>query len=169
MSPSTVRITREQAVEESVNILIRKALAARGYQQDTGAADGWTMLPSFPYGLTKLDTNLVAAGFDFDDGGKQFEMGSNLKERKYTLEFFVFGKTLTFAKSLANAIKFSIENDQAIPLYDINQVMPVLSGEWLELDEVHSRRQIIPDPEPWEEFVWYVMCTVSDYYTPALT
>lgn len=169
MSFSNVRITREQQVEESVNILIREALAARGYQQDTGDANGWKMLESYPYGLQQLDTNLVAAGFEFDDGGKQFEMGSNMKERKYTFEFFVFGTTLTFAKALANAIKFSIEHDQAIPLYDITVTPPAQSGEWLELDAVHSRRQIIPDPEPWQEFAWYVMCTVTDWYTPALT
>lgn len=169
MSFSNVRITREQQVEESVNILIRNALAARGYPQNTGDTKGWEMVESYPYGLQKLDTNLIAAGFDFDDGGKQFECGSNMKERRYNLEFFVFGTSLTWAKSLANALKFSIEVDQAIPLYDITQNPPVQTGEWLELDLVHSRRQPIPDPEPWQEFVFYVIATVTDWYVPVLT
>lgn len=166
---STQRITREQLVEESVKLLIVGALAARSYPQDTGDVTGWSMIESFPYGLKKLDTNLVAAGFDFDDGGKQFECGSNMKERKYTLEFYVFGTSLTWAKSLANALKFSLEVDQAIPLYDITQSPPVLNGEWLELDVVHSQRHPIPNPEPWQEFVYYVCCSVTDWYTPALT
>lgn len=169
MSFSSVRITREQMVEESVRLLIVQALPARGYVQDTGDTTGWTMIDSFPSSLVKLDTNLIAAGFDFDDGGKQFECGSNMKERKYTLEFFVFGTSLTWAKALANALKFSLEVDQAIPLYDITQSPPVLNGEWLELDVVHSQRHAIPNAEPWQEFVFYVMTTVTDWYTPALT
>lgn len=163
------RITREQAIEESVKILVRNALVARGYPEDTGDTTGWRMIPSYPYDLAKLDTNLITAGFDFDDGGKQFECGSNMKERKYTFEFFIFGTTNTWAKSLANALRFSIEEDQAIPLYDITQTPPVQTGEWLELDMVHARRQPIPDAEPWQEFVWYVVCSMTDWYTPALT
>jgi hypothetical protein len=164
------RITREQMVEESVKILIRAALTGRGYSENTGDTKGWRMIDSYPYGLQKLDTNLVAAGFDFDDGGRQFEIGSNLKERKYTFEFFVFGTSLTWAKSLANAVKFSIEEDQAVPLYDITVTPdPTLTGEWLELDAVHSRREPIPEPEPWQEFVWTVTCSLTDWYTPALT
>lgn len=166
---STQRITREQLVQESVKLLVVQALAARGFVQDTGDTTGWTMIDSYPYGLQKLDTNLVAAGFDFDDGGKQFECGSNMKERKYTLEFFVFGTSLTWAQSLANAIKFSIEVDQAIPLYDITQAPPVATGEWLELDVVHSQRHPVPSPEPWQENVYYVMCSVTDWYVPNLT
>lgn len=169
MSFSTVRITREQLIEESVKILVRAGLLARGYPEDTGDTTGWTMMSSYQYGLKKLDTNLITPGFDFDDGGKQFEIGSNMKERKYTFEFFIFGTTNTWAKSLANAIRFTIEQDQAIALYDVTQDPPVQTGEWLELDMVHARREVIPDPEPWQEFVWYVVCQVTDWYTPAMT
>lgn len=162
MSP--VRITREQQIEESVNILVRNALTSRGYP-----SGDWELIESYPYNQQQLDKELIACGFTFDDGGKAFELGSNLKERKYTIEFFVFGRTLTYAKSLANAIKFSLEADLNIPLFDITQTPPVLSGEVLEVDLVHARRQPLPDPEPWNEFTWYVMVEVTDYYTPALT
>lgn len=168
MSFSTVRITREQLIEESVKILMRDALIARGYVENPSDGQGWR-LSDFPYKVEQFDTNLIATGFQFDDGGAQFELGSNLKERKYTIEFFVFGLTLTWAKSLANAIKFSIEKDQAIPLYDITQDPPVQSGEWLELDMVHARREPVPDPEPYQENVFYVVCQVTDWYTPILT
>lgn len=169
MTFSTARVTRETLVQESVKILCVQALAARGYVQDTGDVTGWSMVEAFPYGLQKLDTNLIAAGFDFDDGGKQFECGSNLKERKYTLEFYVFGTTLTWAQALANALKFSIEVDQAIPLYDVTQSPPVATSEWLELDVVHSSRHVFPNPEPWQENAYYVMCSLTDWYTPILT
>ncbi len=169
MSFSTERITRETIVEQSVAILITQALAARGYTQDTGDETGWSFIESWPYGLVKLDTNLIAVGFNFDDGGKQFEIGSNMKERRYTMEFFVFGMSLEWAKALANALKFSIEVDQVIPLYDVTQAPPVLSGEWMELDTVHSRREPVPDPEPWQEFVFCITATVTDWYTPINT
>lgn len=159
-----IRITREQQVEESVNLLVRAALTERGFP-----GESWEMVDSYPYGLEKLDNNLIACGFTFDDGGKQFEIGSNMKERKYTIEFFIFAKTNTLGKNFANAIKFTIENDEAIPLYDVTQQPPQATGEWMALDSVHARRQPVPDPEPWQEFTWYVCCTVTDWYTPALT
>jgi hypothetical protein len=168
MSFSTVRLTREQIIEESINILVRQALAARGYVQD-GSATGWQMMDSYPYGLTELNTNLVAAGFNFDDLGKPFELGSNMKERKYTFELFVFGVDLTFAKAIAEAVKFSIEVDQAVALYNITQTPPVQNGEWVELDGVHSGRQVIPTPEPWQEFVWVIRAQVTDWYDPLST
>jgi hypothetical protein len=164
MSFLPIRITREQWVEESVNVVVPTCLAARGYPPGS-----YEILDAYPYTPLKLDNTKIACGFTFDDGGKNFEMGSNLKERKYTIEFFVFGPTLTEAKSFANAIKFSMENDQVIPLLDVTQVPPAATGEFLEVDSCHSRRQPIPDPEPWQEFTWLVVVQVTDYYTPALT
>lgn len=160
---ANIRITREQQVEESVNKYARDALIARGYPQVD-----WDFVESYPYGMTTLDKNLVAAGFTFDDGGKNFELGSNLKERKYTIEFFVFGKTLTYAKSLANAIKFALEQDFTIPLLDITQNPPV-QVDVMYVDQVHARRQPLPEPTPAMEFTWYVFVEVTDYYTPATT
>ena len=163
---ANIRITREAQVQESVTRYVRDALIARGFPQSD-----WEFRAAYPYGLTALSTNIVAAGFTFDDGGRQFEIGSNFKERKYTIEFFVFGQTLTWAQSLGNAIKFAIEQDAIIPLLDITQMPPVATNppEVLELDAVHARRQPLNDPEPWQEFVWYVLCQVTDYYDPKLT
>lgn len=163
---ANVRVTREMQVQESVTLFAKQALVDRGYPSDQ-----WEWRPSFPYDIQKLDKNVIAAGFTFDDGGKQFECGSNFKERKYTVEFFVFGKTLTYAQSLGNAIKFALEQDMIIPLLDISQTPPVPADppDVVELDQVHARRQPLPDPEPWQEFTWYVLCQVTDYYDPTLT
>lgn len=171
---STERLTREHVIETSVGILAQTALAARGYAQNTGDTTGFTLLESFPYGLERLDTNLIAAGFNFDDGGVPFELGSNMKERKYTIEFYVFGVSLMWAKALANALKFSLEVDQVIPLWDITQTPPVESGEWVEVDSVHSARSIAPDAgaggaEPWQDYMYCVTVQVTDYYVPANT
>lgn len=154
-------ITREQIVVESVNMLVRNALAAY-------PSSMWEMLPSYPYNLEKLEPNTakIACGFTFDDGGHLFELGSNMKQRAYTIEFFIFGATLTLAQNMSDAIKFAIEQDQVIPIYDITQVPAALNGEWMELDHVHSRRQPVPDPEPWQEFTFYVAAQVTDWYTP---
>lgn len=159
---ANVRVSREQMVEESVNLYIKAALVGRGF------GSNYQMIESYPYGVTKLDNNLIACGFEFDDGGKAFELGSNMKERKYTTEFFVFGMTLTWAKSLANAIKFGIEQDLVLPLVDPTQAgNPQI--DILYVDLVHSRRQVIADPEPWQEFTYMVNCVLCDYYTPSLT
>lgn len=160
---SNTRVTREDLIEQSIIQYARAALVNRGYP-----TSDWDMLDSYPYGQQTLDKNKIACGFTFDDGGKAAECGSNLKERQHTIEFFVFGKTNTYAKSLANAIKFSLEADLTIPLLDITQAgNPEI--DVLIVDQVHSRRQPLPDPEPWQEFTWYVIIQVTDYYTPALT
>lgn len=159
---SNPRITREQQVVGSINLLVIASLATFGF------GDAVELLPSYPYTLQKLDpgTAKVACGFTFDDGGKQFEMGSNMKERRYTIEFFVFAANQVLGESITDALKFSIEQDQVIPLYDVSVQPAVLTGEWLELDNVHSSRQPIPDPEPWMEFTFHCHCTVTDWYVP---
>lgn len=163
MQPQS-RVTREQLIEQSVNAYVQAGLDTRGYPTNT-----YKLVESYPYGLQTLDDNLIAAGFTFDDGGKAFEIGSNMKERKYTVEYFVFAKTATWGQSLSNAIKFSIEQDLVIPLLDITQPQPWPQIDILYVDNVHARREVITDPEPWQEFTYYVSTTLTDYYTPALT
>lgn len=160
---SNVRVTREDMIEQSVLILAKASLLARGY-----TSNDFTLMESFPYKVEKFDKNIVACGFTFDDGGKAAELGSNMKERKHTIEFFVFGTTNTFGRSLANALKFSLEQDLIIPLLDITQAgNPEI--DVLYVDAVHSRRQPVPDPAPFQEFTWYTVVQVTDYYTPNLT
>ena len=110
-----------------------------------------------------MDTNLICTGFDFDDEGEQAEMGSSLKTRLYTIEFWVFGQTATYARNLANAVKFGLDAEGTIPLLDIAQVPPVEIDK-LIVEGTSVDRQTIVDPEPWQRFVWTTKLVVEDTY-----
>lgn len=158
-------VTREELIEGSLNYYVRAGLVARGFGP---AGTKWKMEESYPYDTEKLTINIIAAGFAFDDGGRQAELGSNLKVRQHTAEFFVFGLTNTWARNLANAIKFTLEHDQngMVPLLDVTQPPTPPIIDYLYLDHVHSHKQPLPEPEPWQEFTWITVVQVTDYYYP---
>lgn len=158
-------LTREDFVTESVQAYLRNQLFnVHGYPEDQ-----ITIVESFDpkdFGSkpSPLDTNYVATGFNFDDDGRQAELGSNMKERLYTIEFFVVGKDETWGKALAQAIKFSLEGDfDLIPLLDITQeTRPQI--DTLVVIGVNAEKQPIPKPAPWQEHIWLTTLRVQDAY-----
>lgn len=157
-------ISREDCIEQSVSDYARNQIfTVRGYP--TSQVE---MLESFPYTreADRLDKNLIALGFNFDDDGEPAELGSSLTSRLYTIQFWIFGKTNTYARNLANQLKFGLQVDACIPLMDISQVPPV-QMDALIVDGVSAERQIIQDPAPWQEFVWTVHLKVQDLYFAA--
>jgi hypothetical protein len=156
-------LTREDYVTKSVTKYLKDILATRGYTDDTVE-----LLDSFPQtGLeSPLSKTFIAAGFNFDDGGKQAELGSTLKFRLYTIEFFIFGNTRTWAKNVANAVKFSLEQDQIVPIFNIlDPAMPQMDA--MPVINCSAEHQPIPKPAPWEENVWTVHLRVEDTYIAA--
>lgn len=158
-------ISREDLVTESVRAFAKHQIFdVRGYSPAQVE-----FVDSFRYEQQALTKNVVSAGFDFDDDGTPAEMGSSLTRRVYTVEFWVFGLTNTYARNLANVLKFALEvEDHTIPLMDVAQSPPVEIDKLL-VDGVTAHRQIIPEPEPWEEFVWTTQVKVEDLYYAALT
>lgn len=155
-------LTREQYVTQSVEDYLRNQLFdVSGYPEDQ-----IEIKDSFTGEVrdTPLEKNWVAAGFNFDDGGRQAETGSTLVRRIYTIEFFVFGMTATWGENLANAIREALENDLAIPIVDIGQQGRPPTGEALEVLNVRAQREAIPDPPAWQRFTWTVRLQVEDYY-----
>lgn len=158
-------ITREDMITQSAQDHLRVKLTDRGYPVGSDVV----LLDSFPYNTFSgpLDKNYVAAGFDFDDGGEQAELGSDLIRRQYTIEVFVFGKNPVWGRNLANVIR-SIFDDGLIPLKDITaDGAPVI--DQLCVFRVSADRQPIADPKPWEENVWLVTVKVDDEYFAGLT
>lgn len=157
-------ISRDQLVEQSVTDYIRAALTARGYPDDHVE-----LLESFPWEMEtfEFNKNFLAIGFNFDDEGKQAELGSDLKVREYTLQFWVFGQTKTYAKNLANTIKFAADVDERIPLKDIADPLAPVIDQLLVL-AASAEQQIIPNPEPWQEHVWTATVQVQDEYFSSL-
>lgn len=156
-------VTREDMIAQSVTDHVQAALQARGY------AGEYELVESFEYvPRAELTQNVVAPGFNFDDQGHQAEMGSDLKVRLYTIEFFVFGTTALFARNLANVIKFALDADNGtIPLKDVSQDgAPEI--DVLEVIGVQAEHQVVPDPEPWQEHVWTTTARVQDVYHASL-
>lgn len=153
-------VTREQKVEQSVQDFAKAVLVEKGWTKDR-----LEVLDEFPYERFKdtLDKTYVAFGFNFDDEGSAAEMGSDLKKRIYTLEFFVFGRSPLEAKSVANQIKFALDADQIVPLKDIGEVgAPVIDS--LVVVGCKAEKMIVQDPAPYQESVWTTTCRVEDIY-----
>lgn len=154
-------ISREDLIEQSVMDYARAAIFdERGYP--TSQVE---MIESFPFDFQDraFDHNFIAGGFNFDDMGESAELGSGLLRRLYTIEFFIFGQTETYARNLANVLKFALQRDQAIPLKDVGAVgAPVIDS--MEVVGVSAERQIVVDPEPWQQFVWTTTLRLEDVY-----
>lgn len=158
-------ITREDLVEQSVQDYVRNAVfTVRGYPTEKVE-----LLDAFPYDRFDgpLEKNYIALGFNFDDQGTQAELGSDLKTRVYTLEFFIFGMSQVWARNLANTVKFAADNDGIIPLLDYADLAkPQIDS--LVVEGTRTERQPINNPQPWERNVWITYVVVEDIYHAAL-
>jgi hypothetical protein len=153
-------VTREQKVEQSVQDFATEQVRDKGWGEDR-----LTILDEFPYEKFEgaLTTNYVAFGFNFDDEGKAAEMGSDLKKRIYTLEFFVFGRSKLEAKSIANQIKFILDAEEVVPLKDIGEPgAPVIDS--LIVVGSKAEQMVVPDPAPYQQAVYLTTCRVEDVY-----
>jgi hypothetical protein len=110
-----------------------------------------------------LDKNYLALGFNFDDGGTPAELGSDLLFRQYVIEVWVIGISYQEGLNVACAVRDSLEAEGVIPLYDVAAAgRPLL--DYLIVDPVRLQRQPVPEPKPWEEFLWIVTAPVIDEY-----
>lgn len=162
-------ITREDYVTQSVQTFVRKALfEERGYPESM-----IEMMESFDDNMFDRSMtpqkNYIASGFDFDDDGRQAELGSDLMMRQYTLEFFTIGLSSQWGKNIAQAIKFAIEKDGLIPLLDISVPTDPPQIDSIVLDGVSANRVIVTDPAPWQEHIWITRARVTDEYNARLT
>jgi hypothetical protein len=157
-------ITREQKLAESVQRYGRARLAERGYPMEK-----LRFVDEYPWGVTQLEPGvaLIASGFDLDDEGRLAELGSDLIERQYTIQFWTFAATEVLARNVAQALKFALERDGLIPLLDI-AVDGSPEIDRVVVDGVTAERQVIPNPEPWQENVWTTTLTVTDTYSTRL-
>lgn len=160
-------LTREDYVVQGTQDYLKERLAERGYK----VGDQFTLIDAFTGGEVQspLEKSAIASGFNFDDGGRQAELGSSLIARLYTIEFFVFGVTATWGRNLANSIKFSLEHDGVIPILDLTKPRPhPETGEILTVESVSAERQVVQDPAPHERYVWTVHLKAEDIYDARL-
>lgn len=155
-------IPREELVEQSVTDYLRNQLFnVRDY-----TADKVEILQAFERGrfdkMTALDKNYIAIGFSFDDGGRQAELGSDLRRRTYTIEFTTFGMSALWGRNLGNIIASALEFDGTIPLKDVGGTGEVI--DVLLVDNVRAQRVPVGNPRPWNEHLWATRLVVVDEY-----
>jgi hypothetical protein len=155
------RVTREELVEQSVTDFLRyQIFTVREYPADRVELREAFIEDEF---AGPLDKNYLAIGFNFDDGGHQLEMGSDLLERTYTIEVWVIGTSAHEGRNLANAVRDSMESEGLVPLKDVAVAgAPII--DYLQVDPVRTQRQPVPNPKAWQEYLWIVSITVVDSY-----
>jgi hypothetical protein len=155
------RITREELVEQSVTDWLREQMfTVRGYPAARVELKDAFVESDFE---GPLDKNYLAIGFNFDDGGRPLELGSDLLQRVYAIEVWVIATSAQEGRNLANAVRDSMESEGTVPLRDVTQPgRPIV--DYLIVDPVRAQRQPVPQPKPWQEFLWIVTIPVLDEY-----
>lgn len=161
-------IDRQSMIEQSVTDFVKAGLLARGYE----TPQHFEIVEAFPYtaspeGGVEISRNWIAVGFNSDTDGEAAEMGSALWRRPYIFEFFIFGTSNTFSRNLAQQVKFILEGEW-VPLKDLS-ALGTPEIDQVEVVAATADRQIVPDPLPFQEFVWTTSCTIEDVYDAALT
>lgn len=160
-------INRETKVTQSVKVYSKIRLEQKGW-----SASELVFLEAFPYTDAEFDGDIeersyLAFGFNFDDDGRAAEMGSDLKTRVYTLEFFVFADDEDEAKAIANDLKFAIDTDEIVPIVDLaDDDLPQVDS--LVVLGVSAKKVLVEDPDPFQEHVWLTTARVEDTYSSSL-
>jgi hypothetical protein len=119
-----------------------------------------------------LSKTQIALGFNFDDGGRLAELGSDLTEFLHTAEVWVFGRTPAEGRNTANTIRALVLTADSIPLIDIRDNARPVIDQLLkpERQAVVVNRQVAGDPRPVGPFVWTatIRCTTPTPRQPSM-
>lgn len=144
-------LTREDLVEESVQLYVTDRLAS--YDYDGSNVIVRDAFPTPDERSQELTTTTVAIAISFDDGGRSLELGSTFTLYTHTVECWVFATSPKFGRNLANVIKAIVRHEGEIPLIDIgNPLKPQI--DTLIIDRASSNRQFNSSPRPWDQNVW---------------
>lgn len=156
-------IDRETVIEKSIETFVKAQLfGVRNYPQ--AGRRGIVFLDAYPDDkrMSKpLDANYVAIAWSSDDGGRQAELGSAAKVRKYVFDFHVFGISRVFGKNIASVLRFAAEAEGNINLID-----PVTGAviDSVIVDFASVQPVISSTPRPWEHDVWVMRLRIEDWY-----
>jgi hypothetical protein len=160
---STRRVSREDCVEQSIENLIRTSLIARGFPADAFVIVDAYAAENFQGPLT---TSHVAVGLEFDDGGDEGELGSDLRVRTYVVQVMVYGAEGKQGQQLAHGIRDGFDEAGAVPLVDLRVPgTPVV--DQLAVDAIRVEREDRDAPKPFERFMWSVTVPVTDEFYPS--
>lgn len=159
-------ISREDQIERSISTYLRQQLYdVRNYPSDrVEILDAYPDEKRMQTPLAKV--NYVAIGYAADDGGRDAELGSPARVRKYTYDFFVFAISRVWGRNLATVIRNCMESDLVVPILDPASEEVV---DALQVDFASSQQIISQFPRPWQENAWVTRVRVIDeYYSSAL-
>lgn len=159
-------ITREDMIEQSIQDYVKDKLTGMGY--DATVVQVRDAFPGLDERATQMEVSQLAIGFNFDNGGRPIEMGSDLTMFIHTVELWVFGMDPDTGRNIANTVRRILYSDERlVPLKDVSQDGdPVI--DQLIVDTAAVQRQIARDPRPWDMYVWTVTAKVEDTYYPSL-
>lgn len=159
------RISREKLIEMSVLKYVQDGLATMGL-----GTDKITYLESFNTNIfdAEIEKTYIAAGFHANDGGRLWELGSNLRRKCWTFEYWIIGLNYEQGENLANQVSLVVETDLLIPILDFTEPQPYPVIGALESAEEPAKvmRAIVGDPMPWQRFLYTVTIPVLDFYYP---
>lgn len=161
-------ITREDQVEQSTQDFVKDGLTTLNYFPDV--VDVRDSFPSADERSKELTKTTVAVGFNFDDGGRHVELGSDLTLRIYTIEFWVFGISQNQGRNIANVVRGILEQGgYLIPLKAIELPDRPVFDQLIVSDErgIAVTRQLARDPRTWDRFVWTTTVKIEDTYMPS--
>jgi hypothetical protein len=158
-------IDRETVIATSIESYLRNQLyVVRGYPPDRVV-----MLDAFPDSQRMsrpLDANYIAVGWSADDGGRDAELGSSLRRRLYTFDFYTFAVSRVWGRNLASVVRFCLEADQSIDLLDPGDGQTVTGH--VDVEFVSVQQAVAANPRPYEENCWITRLRVVDYYSSAV-
>lgn len=159
-------LTREDKIIQSVEDMLREHLFTDLELPTTEV----TLKDAFDYhhfDENALDKNYVCLGFNFDDGGKRAELGSDLLIKIHNIEVWVFALTPALGQNIAAQVQQAwAMSNFLVPLKDYAQAGdPVI--DYLIVEDnpgPRSARQPHPEPKPWQENAWLISARVTDEY-----
>lgn len=155
-------IERRTKVTESCKEIVRARLyiPAGPYR-----AEDVAIVDTFPEDQfkSKLDTNYVAAGYSFDDGGRQGEAGSDLVRYIWTIEYLVFAINGVWGKNVSDTVADAFRIGDNLPLLDIG-TSRAPTGETAIVTYSQAQRVVVRAPRPWEQNVWMTRVKLEDYF-----
>lgn len=161
-------IAREDLITQSVQTLVREGLDTLNYTtpkvEILDAFDA--VLFEQQYGQSGLNKTYIAVGFQFDDGGREAELGSTLMSYLHTIDFLVFGHTSTWGRNVAHVIKALLNTERgALPLLDYSVATdprPII--DYMPVVEVSTERERAFDARPWGLHAWTTRLRIVDEY-----
>lgn len=160
-------IAREDSITQSLQDHLRFNLyTVFGYPESKVVLmDGFDYaLFDEKYGDAGLDKTYIASAYQFDDGGRDLELGSTLKEYLHTIDFIVLGHTPTWGRNVAHVVKAIFNTDEgSIPLlnYEVNtNPRPVVDA--LPVEEVSAQREFSLPTKPWNQNAWTTRVRLTD-------